>query len=118
MSSGPRRLTSSFVRRPRRAVPRMAVAVASTIAGRLVPGALGRLQQLPCVTASRLVPIVRPQHADDLRDEPVAVDTLDDRSRLATPDILLDSEMGPGERGNLREVGDAEDLTLLSEVTE
>src|SRR3954451_10128170 len=103
ISRGPRRLTRSFVRRPRRAVPWIAVAVAIAIAGSLV---LRRLEKLPGVLVRRLVAVVATEHPDDLRDQALAVHALDLRDRLAAVDALLDPEVALGHRRDLRQVGD------------
>src|SRR5689334_23213456 len=106
MSSALRRLTRSLVRRPSRAVPRMAVAVAIAIAGqtscvRRPPS--GGLEQLPGVAVGGLVAVVPAQHPDDLGHQRIAIDPLDRRPRLPSRDLLLDPEVSLGERGDLRQ---------------
>src|SRR5829696_7402351 len=109
MSPGPSRFTRSLVRRPRRAVPRIAEAVAVAIAERLFrAGSLGGLEELAGVAVGGLVAVAAAQHPDDLGDQFVSVDPLDRRARLAAADALLDAEVRLRHRGHLREVGDAE----------
>ena len=64
----------------------------------------------------RLVAIIPAKHPNDLRDQGVAVDPLYDGPRLPSSNLLLDPEVGPRERCDLRKVGDAEHLALGSEI--
>ena len=59
-----------------------------------------------------LVVALGAQHADDLGDQLVAVDPLDRRLRALAAGLLVDPEVRVGQRGDLRQVGDADHLAL------
>ena len=77
-------------------MPRIAVAVAIAIAREPISteAALGGLEQLAGVAVGGLVAVSAAQHPHDLRDELIAVDSLDGRRRLPAIDALLDPEVG------------------------
>src|SRR5439155_5298183 len=76
----------------------------------------GRREQLARVAARGLVVALAAQHAHDLGDELVAVDPLDRRLRALAPGLLDDPEVRVGHRRNLRQVCDADELALGSQL--
>src|SRR5918997_2790487 len=74
-----------------------------------------RRQQFLGVAAGGRVGRLRPQHPAELGHHAVALERLDGRERCVGLGRLLDSEVSARERGDLREVRDAEHLPALAE---
>jgi hypothetical protein len=70
------------------------------------------------VLGGRLVGLFPAQHAADLLDHALALEPLDAGNRLIAGDGLFEPEVDVGQRGDLRQVGDAEDLVLGAEGTQ
>src|SRR5881394_1193917 len=75
----------------------------------------GSLEQLAGVAVGALVGALAAEHAANLFNHILAVEALYAGRRALTAQVLLDAEVGRGERGDLRKVGDAEDLAALAE---
>src|SRR3954469_14816667 len=77
--------------------------------------ALRRRQQLLRVAAGTVVRAVRAEHAAELGHDVGVIERLDRSAGHLRLRGLLDPEVTPRERGDLRQVGDADDLALLPE---
>jgi hypothetical protein len=67
------------------------------------------------VTGCGVVGLFAAEHAADLLDHALALEPLDGGDCLAVGDLLLEAEVDVGQRGDLRQVGDADDLASGAE---
>src|SRR4051794_32781886 len=65
-----------------------------------------------------LVRTLATEHAADLLDHALAVEPAHAGAGPLAGDVLLEREVGPGQRGDLWQVGDAEHLAALAEGTQ
>src|SRR3954464_13131141 len=65
-----------------------------------------------------LVRALAAEHATDLLDDALAVEAPHAGGGAIPRDVLLQGEVGPGQGGDLRQVGYAEDLAALAEGTQ
>ena len=63
----------------------------------------------------RFVRLVAAEHAADLGDNLFALQSLDLRFRLGGGNVLFEPEVSVGERGDLRQVGNADDLAVMAQ---
>src|SRR5437764_11085819 len=81
-----------------------------------LPGGLcRRRQQFLCVTPGPRVGAVGAEHPAELGDDLGPFERLDSSERRVHAGVLLDPQVRVRERGDLRQMGDAEDLATLAE---